>query len=137
MIKIPNSLITQKAIKIFINEIYSKGPKQNYDTTKAEVYHVNDIWSLEILDLRDYGPENNTNYRYVLLVIDNFSKFGWTAPLKSKNVRRIRNSFENILFNSIRKPNLFATDRRKEFFNNVFQKFLTINNINIILEIHT
>ena len=34
------------------------------------------IWSSDILDLKDYGPEYNRNYRYVLVVINNFSKFG-------------------------------------------------------------
>ena len=55
--------MTQKSIKIFINEIYSKGPKQNYSTNKTDVYYVDNIWSLDILDLKDYGPENNRGYR--------------------------------------------------------------------------
>ena len=33
--------------------------------------------------LKDYGPENHKNYRYVLVNIDNFSKFVWTIPLKN------------------------------------------------------
>ena len=77
--------MTQKNIKIFIDEIYSKPPKRNYTTNKTDVYHIDDIWSLDILDLKDYGPENNKGYRYVLVAIDNFSKFGWTVPLKNKN----------------------------------------------------
>ena len=72
--------MTQKNIKIFKNEIYSKGSKRNYATNKTDVYHIDDTWSLDILDLEDYGPENNKNYRYVLVVNDNFSKFGWTVP---------------------------------------------------------
>ena len=55
--------MTQKNIKIFISEKYSKSPKKNYPTKKTEVYHIDDIWSLDILDLKDYGPENNKNYR--------------------------------------------------------------------------
>ena len=76
--------MTQKNIKVFINEIYSKPPKKYYATNKIDVYHIDDIWSLDILDLKDYGPENNRGYRYVLFTIDNFSKFGWTTPLKKK-----------------------------------------------------
>ena len=92
--------MTQKNNKIIINEIYYKPPKRNYTTNKTEVYHVDDIWSLDILDLKDYGPENNRGYRYVLVVIDNFSKFGWTVALKNKNAQTIKNSFENILISS-------------------------------------
>ena len=92
--------MTQKNIKKFINEIYSKGPKRNYATNKTDVYHIDDIWSLDMLDLKDYGPENNRNYRHVPVIIDNFSKFGWTVPLKNKNAQTIKNSFENILTSS-------------------------------------
>ena len=123
--------MTQKNIKIFINEIYSKPPKKYYPTNKTDVYHIDDIWSLDILDLKDYGPENNRGYRYVLVVIDNSSKFGWTVPLKNKVAQTIKDSFENILISSKRKPNLFESDRGKEFYNNIFQDFLNKNNIKL------
>ena len=123
--------MTQKNIKIFISEIFSKGPKKNHATNKTNVYYIDDIWSLDILDLKDYGPENNRGYRYVLVVIDNFSKFGWTIPLKNKNAQTIKDSFENILISSKRQPNLIETDRGKEFYNNTFQDFLNKNNIKL------
>ena len=123
--------MTQKNIKIFNNEIYSKPPKKNYITNKTDVYHIDDTWSLDILDLKDYGPENNRGYRHVLVIIDNFSKFGWTIPLENKNAQTIKDSFENILINSKRKPNLIDTDRGKEFYNKIFQDFLNKNNIKI------
>ena len=123
--------MTQKNIKLFINEIYSKPPKKNYITNKTDVYYIDDIWSLDILDLKDYGPENNRGYRYVLVIIDNFSKFGWTIPLKNKNAQTIKDSFENILMSSKRKPNLIESDRCKEIYNNIFQNFLNKNNIKL------
>ena len=123
--------MTQKNIKIFINEIYSKPPKKNYITNKTNVYYIDDIWSLDILDLKDYGPKNNKGYRYVLVIVDNFSKIGWTVPLKNKHAQTIKDSFENILINSKRSPNLIETDRGKEFYNNVFQDFLNKNNIKL------
>ena len=123
--------MSQKNIKIFKKEIYSKGPKKSYPTNKTDVYHIDDIWSLDILDLKDYGPENNRNYRYVLVIIDTFSKFGWTVPLKNKNALTIKDFFENILISSKRKPNLIETDRGKEFYNNIFQDLLNKNNIGL------
>ena len=123
--------MTQKNIKIFINEIYSKPPKKYYPTNKTDVYHIDDIWSLDILDLKDYGPENNRGYRYVLVIIDNFSKFGWTIPLKNKNAQTIKDSFENILISSKRQPNLVESDRGKEFYNIIFQDFLNKKNIKL------
>ena len=115
--------MTQKNIKTFINEIFSKPPKKNYATNKTDVYHIDDIWSLDILDLKDYGPENNRSYRYVLVIIDNFSKFGWTVPLKNKTAQTIKDSFENILISLKRKPKLIESDRGKEIYNEIFQDF--------------
>ena len=122
--------MTQKNIKIFINEIYSKPPKKYYPTNKTDVYHIDDTWSLDILDLKDYGPENNRGCRYVLVTIDNFSKYGWTIPLKNKNSQTIKDSFENILIGSKRKPNLIESDRGKVFYNKIFQYYFK-NNIKL------
>ena len=123
--------MTQKNIKIFINEIYSKPPKRNYATNKTDVYFIDEIWSLDILDLKDYGPKNNRGYRYVLVIIDNFSKYGWTIPLKNKTGQTIKDSFENNLISSKRKPNLLEGDRNRGFYNNIFQDFLNKNNIKL------
>ena len=121
--------MTQKNIKTFINEIYSRGPKKNFATNKTDVYHIDDTWSLDILDLKVYGSGNNRGYRYVLVIIDNFSKNGWTVPLKNKNAQTIKDSFKNILISTKRKPNLIEIDRGKEFHNNIFHDFLNENKI--------
>ena len=89
--------MTRKAIQIFINQIYSKRPKENYPTNKTDVHHIDDIWSLDIKDKKVYGPEITRGYRYVLLVINNFSKFVWTIPSKNKNAQRRSDYFESIL----------------------------------------
>ena len=120
--------MTQKNIKIFIGEIYSKGPKKNYVTNKTDVYHIDDIWSLDIIDLKNYGPENIRGYSYVSVIIDNFAKFVWKIPIKNENGQTIKDSFENILIISKRKPILIESDRVKEFYNNISQHFS--NNIN-------
>ena len=64
--------MTQKNIKMFLKEINSKPPKKNYATNKTDVYQIDDLWSLDILHLKDYGPENNRGYQQVLVIIDNF-----------------------------------------------------------------
>ena len=55
--------MSQKNTRIFINEIYSKPPKRNDPTNKTDVYHIDEVWSLDILDLKNYGPKNNRGYR--------------------------------------------------------------------------
>ena len=116
--------MTQKLIKIFIDENYSKAPKNIYATNKTDIYHIDDIWYLDIFDLKDYALENIRGYRYVLVVINNFLNFCWTTPLKNKNAITITTSFENILIYSKRKPNLIEINRGKEFYKEFSRNFL-------------
>ena len=115
--------MNRKSIETFIDEIYSEPHKKNYPTNKTDVYHIDDIWSFDILDLKAYVPENIRNYRYVLVVIDSFSKYGWTVPVRNKNAQTIEDCFENILISSNRKRKIIETDRGKEFYNNFCQNF--------------
>ena len=78
----------------FIHEIYFKPAKKIYSTNKTDVHHINDISSLDILDLTNYGPENNRGYRYFLVLNDKFNKFGWVVGIRNKNAITITNAFE-------------------------------------------
>ena len=70
-------------------------------------------------------------FRCVLVVFDNFSKFGWTKHPKNKFGQTVKNSLENILFSSRRSPNLIEVDIVGEIYNEFFQVFLDKNNIKI------
>ena len=77
----------------------------------------------------DYKISNNKGYRYIFIVIDNFSKHLWAVPLKNKYSQTITNEFSNILSTSKRKPLKIESDRGTEFYNKIFQNFLKIKNI--------
>ena len=120
----------KKAItKIFIDEIYSSPPEDNYPKNKAIVKSIDDTWSSDLLDMNDYGIKNNKSYRYILEVIDNFKKFGWTIPLKSKYAQPIADGFSQIVKSSKRKPNILETDDGKQYVNKFFNEFLSNHNI--------
>ena len=87
--------------------------------------YIDDIWSLDILDLIDYGLENLRGYRYVFVVLDNFSKVFWNVPRKNRNAQIIKDFFETNLIISKIKPNLIETDDGGDFVNKVFNNFLS------------
>ena len=115
--------------KIFIDEIYSTPPRKNYPTNKIIYNHVDDIWSIDLADFSDYKTSNNKGFRYIFIIIDNFSKYLWAIPLKNKYSQTITNEFSNILSTSKRKPIKIESDRGSEFYNSIFQNFLKIKNI--------
>ena len=115
--------------KIFIDEIYSKPPKKNYETNKIIYNHIDEIWSIDLADMIDYKISNNKGFRYIFIIIDNFSKYLWAIPLKNKYSHTITNEFSNIITTSKRKPLKIESDRGTEFYNSIFQNFLKSKNI--------
>ena len=120
-----------------MNEIYSRPPNKNYETNKTMIKSIDDTWSSDLLDMNDYGPKNNKGYRYILVEIDNFSKFGWTVPLRDKFARSILDAFSQIIKTSRRKPYLLETDDGKEYVNKIFNEFLNNKRYNQNLLLHT
>ena len=115
--------------KIFIDEIYFKPPRKKYPTNKIDYNHIDEIWSIDLGDMVDYKISNNKGFRYIFIVIDNFSKYLWAVPLKNKYSQTITNEFSNILIKSKRKPIKIESDRGSEFYNSIFQNFLKSKNI--------
>ena len=72
-------------------------------------------------------------FRFLLCVIDIFSKYAWVVPLKDKKGVSIVNAFQKILDDSKRKPNRIWVDKGSEFYNNSFKKCLQDNDIAMYL----
>ena len=66
--------------------------------------------------------------KYLLCAIDLFSKYAWVIPTKDKKGTSIVNAFQTIISEG-RNPNKIWIDQLSEFYNNSFQNFLKINNI--------
>ena len=116
-------------MKIFIDEIYSKPPRKNYPTNKIVYNYVDEIWSIDLADFSDYKTSNNKGFRYIFIIIDNFSKYLWAIPLKNKYSPTITNKFSNRITTSKRKPLKLESDRGTEFYNSMFQNLLKSKNI--------
>ena len=73
--------------------------------------------------------EYNKGIRFLLCVIDIFSKYGWVVPLKDEKGISIVKAFQNILKQSNKKPNKIWVDKGSEFYNAYFKKWLGDNDI--------
>ena len=115
--------------KIFIDEISSKPPSRSYPTNKIIHNHIDELWSTDLVDMIDYKTSNNIGYRYIFIIIDNFSKYLWAIPLENKYSQTITDEFSIFLTTSKRKPLKIESDRGTEFYNSIFQNFLKSKNI--------
>ena len=72
----------------------------------------------------------DNGFRFLLCVIDIFSKYARVVPLKDKKVVSIVNAFQKILDDSKgRKPNKIWVDKGSEFYNSSFKKWLKDNDV--------
>ena len=62
-------------------------------------------------------------YRYLLMVIDELSKYAWAVPVKSKMGTAVTRAFKKVLRQG-RKPQSLQTDAGKEFYNSSFRRVL-------------
>ena len=71
----------------------------------------------------------NKGIKFLLCVIDIFSKYAWVVPLKDKKGITIANAFQSILNNLERKPSTIWVDQGSEFYSKSFKIWLEDNNI--------
>jgi hypothetical protein len=84
--------------------------------------HIDHNWSADLIEIRN--PTYNDNYRYILMVIDVLSKFGWAEPLLDKKAETVKKAFLKIFRSTHRKPNILSTDAGKEFTNRSLKKYI-------------
>ena len=77
------------------------------------------IWGAVLADMQLLNKFNK-GFRFLLCVIDIYSKYAWAIPLKDKKGVSIANVFQKVLDDSKRKPNKIWVDKGREFYNNSF-----------------
>ena len=97
---------------------------------KRKVYSTfkDNIWGVDLADMLLLSKYNK-GIRFSLCAIDIFSKYTWVVPLKDKKAISIVKAFQSILKQSNSKPNKIWVDKRSEFYNSYFKKWLRDNDI--------
>ena len=88
------------------------------------------IWGVDLADMQSLSRKNK-GIKYLLCAIDLYSKYAFVIPLKDIKRISIVNAFNKITKQSSRKPNTIWVDQGGEFCNNVFEKWLSDNDINM------
>ena len=88
----------------------------------------NKIWGADLVDIQLISKFNK-RIRFLLCVIDIFSKYALVFPLKDKKDITITNAFQKILYESRRIPNKLWEDKGSEFYNRSLKSWLEKNHI--------
>ena len=97
---------------------------------KRKVYwqFKDNIWGEDLADMQSLSRKNK-GIKYLLCTIDLHSKYAFVIPLKDEKGISIVNAINKIIKQSNRKPNKIWVDQGGEFYNNVFEKWLSDNDI--------
>ena len=95
---------------------------------KIHAAFKDNIWGADLADMQLLSRYNK-GIRFLLCVIDIFSKYARVVPLKDKKGVSIVTAFQSILKQSSRKPNKIWVNKGSEFYNASFKKWLQDNDI--------
>ena len=87
-----------------------------------------DLFQSDLVEMVPYFKANK-GYKYILIVIDVYSKYVWAKPLKNKKGIEVTTNFEQILKQLPIMPKHIQTDQGSEFYNTHFKSMLHTYNI--------
>lgn len=105
-----------------------KPARRRYPRRRVLVKGIDDLFQADLVEMIPYAKVNK-GYKYLLTVIDVFSKFAWAQPVKSKSGEDVSSAMLKIL-QSGRVPEHLQTDRGREFYNVKFKKLMDQFKIN-------
>lgn len=92
------------------------------------ITNIDDLWEMDLIDMQQFSRQNN-GYKYVLAVIDCFSKYAWCVPIKRKTPAEVINGFNIIFSKTQRRCIRLQSDKGREFWNKSVRAYFSQENI--------
>src|SRR6218665_2202756 len=98
---------------------------RRFPKRRVVVRGIDEIWAADLADMQALAKDND-GFKYLLTVLDTFSKYGWIVPLEDKTGKSTADGFAKILASSRRKPGKVWVDKGKEFYNKDVKKLVAL-----------
>lgn len=103
--------------------------RRRYSRRRVITKGLDELWQADLVDMQPYA-RTNRGMRYILTVIDVYSKYAWAEGLKKKTGKEVTRAFTCILNRSRpRRPQLLQTDAGTEFYNSTLSKWFRSHGI--------
>lgn len=103
--------------------------RRNYVRRSYIMRAIDDTFQADLIEMRQYSKQNK-GHKYILVVIDTFSKYAWVVPLFDKSGLTVTKAIKSIFDRCGRICRNLHTDKGKEFFNVHFENLMKSKNIN-------
>ena len=90
------------------------GNRKKYKRLKVEVKSCNEQWQIDLMDMT-FLERYNSRVKYLLVVIDVYSRFAWVKRLRNKNAIYVGKKFKEIIDDENISPNVIHSDKGGEF----------------------
>lgn len=122
---------TEDEAKKIANELHHPVIRR-FPTRKVICYGKDELFTSDLCEI-NYEKHNKTarKFKYILIVLDVYTRYLWTIILTNKRGETITNAFEELLKKTKRIPKLLWVDEGREYFNKTFQDFLKTKNVHI------
>ena len=108
------------------NELH-KPVRRRFDKRTVFAEQADDIWDADLVDMTPFS-RSNKGFKYLLTVIDVYSKYGWIVPLKTKTGKEVAHAFQKLLFLNGH-PSRLWTDKGTEFYDQQLKAVLSAANV--------
>lgn len=102
-----------------INELH-RSVRQNNKRRKVILKGIDDLIVADLVEMIPYAKINR-EYKYILVLINDFPEFVWCVPIKNKTGKEVTKAMERILLKNKFKAKTLQTDIGREFYNADFK----------------
>lgn len=122
----PKTKFITDAKRQVVEELH-KPARINFKRRRVILKSLNDLFQADLVEMQQFSKENK-GYKYILVVINCFSKFVWAFPLKTKTGQEVSKAMLNV-FKTEKVKNL-QTDNGTEYYNKYFKQLVKKYNVN-------
>ena len=125
----PNHRLSLQDVKDWsqANDLVNKNQpvRRKFMLRPYKILNPNAIWEGDLLDMSAYANRNR-GIKFILMLVDQFTKKLYTEPCKSKHAMDVNVAFHFIFeYQTMARPNILYTDNGNEFTNSLVQDYLT------------
>jgi hypothetical protein len=109
--------------------LQKKVRRRGFKRRRVVVQGIDYQWEADLADVQNLS-EHNEGVKFLLVIVDVFSRFLWVRPLKDRKAKTVIEAFKDVLAGT-RRPKAVRTDKGSEFYNRYLQQYLKEQNIKI------
>ena len=117
----------RKALESSLTYTLHKPRRRKFPTAPVLVFGIDEQWAADLVEVQTL-KKYNKGTRYLLTIVDVFSKYAWVRQLPNKTAGEVQKALADV-FKEGRKPIQLQTDDGKEFHNKTVRSFLKEQNV--------